>query len=99
MLSGGLLRGIAVRICNNDDGWFYDNCKVSRNGFTLAGIETCLRPFTGKITCSHAIKSWQAAVLKAHKDAVDGMIQKTPEASCIDELKRQLATGIKPSTQ
>lgn len=89
-LSLGGLGGVVAHILSNRDGWSYDNCKVLREEFTPAQLTSVLRPSVGLITGAQVISAWNAAVLKAHKDAVDGMIKRNPAASCIDEFKRLL---------
>lgn len=92
----GGLGGIVTRLLRNQDGWAYDNCKVQPGDFTAAQLTALIRPYVGKLTGKLVVAAWQSAVLKAHRDAVDGMILKNAAASCVDEFKRQLAQRSEP---
>jgi hypothetical protein len=75
-LAAGLLTFASVgrmagEIMGNDWGWFYDNCKVKLTDFTLASLQTVLRPFVGRASERQVRACWMEAVKIAHQMCVD----------------------------
>jgi hypothetical protein len=70
-LTFGDVGRVAGEIMGNDWQWCYDNCRVKLTDFTLAGLQTVLRPFVNLAAEKQIRAAWCEAVLEAHQQSVD----------------------------
>lgn len=64
---------IANRIVANEDGWWYDNCKVRIEGLSAASLTTVIFRVLERQTEPDIIRAWMGAVYDAHGAVTDRM--------------------------
>lgn len=86
---------LANRICSNQDGWHYDNCKVKLDRLNPPGLRSVIEPFAETVTGPKILKCWKDAVFTAHGAKVDGLAKDATAyaVSCFKSNLNELCQG------